>query len=66
MGDAVTGLPRLLLFPDRHVVDGLTLRIRAFGRDGHRLPVLGDDPGRGRHHLLSLFVRAFQGALSSC
>jgi hypothetical protein len=57
----VPGLPGLLLFPDHDVVDGLTLRIRALGRDGHRLPVLGDDPGRGRHHLPALFVRAFQG-----
>ena len=53
--------PGLLLFPDRDVVHGLPLRVRACGRDRHRFPILGDDSARSHHHLLALFVRAFDG-----
>jgi len=58
MGAAVPGL---LLFPDRDVVHGLPLRVRACGRGGHRLPILRENLGDGPHHRLSLLVRAFRG-----
>jgi hypothetical protein len=53
--------PVLLLFEDSDVVHGLTLSVRAFCRDGHRLPVLGDDPCQGLNHRIPLLVSAYRG-----
>jgi len=41
------GRCRLLLIVKRDVIDGLSLDVRPFGRDGSRLSVTGHDPRSG-------------------
>src|SRR5205823_1817931 len=48
----------LLLVEHHDVVHLLTLGVRAFHRDRHRLPVLRDDPSEGLSDLPALLVRA--------
>src|SRR5437773_8265104 len=50
----------LLLLKHSDVVHCLTLGVRALRRDGHRLPVLRDDPREDLNNLVALLVSAFR------